>query len=110
MLPQHREQPQSLVALRTWGSRQHEQRLRLILGEEHLAVHLDRARFGMDERLVVLEALRDLVLFTNAANSSLTFCSARTRSPARDWGPTDPYAARRFATWARLCRPRSASG
>jgi hypothetical protein len=39
-----------------------EQRLGLVLGEQRLAVDLDRAELGMDEDLVVGEALGDLVL------------------------------------------------
>jgi hypothetical protein len=54
---------QLLVALGVRGSGQHEQRLGLVLGEQHLAVQLDRAELGMDERLVVLEAPGHLVPF-----------------------------------------------
>jgi len=56
------EQLQLLVGLGTGRSGEHEQRLRLILGEEDLAVHFNRAEFGVNERLVVLESPCDLVV------------------------------------------------
>jgi hypothetical protein len=50
LLSQHGERAQLLVSLGAWGSGEHEQRLRLVLGEQHLTVQFDRAEFGVNER------------------------------------------------------------
>src|SRR5690348_17781269 len=60
-LAEDKEQLQLLVTLGARRGGEDKQRDRLVLGEQHLAVELDRAKLRMDEHLVVLEAPRDLV-------------------------------------------------
>ena len=71
LLAQHGEQLELLVALGTRRRGEYQQRLGLVLGEEHLAVQLDRAKFGVDERLVVLEARRCSTRPTRTGNRRL---------------------------------------
>ena len=81
---QHPEQRELLRRLRARRGREHEQALRLVLGEEHLAVEFDRAELRVDERLVVLEPLGDLVPCPRVpTNSGLAFCSARDQFARR---------------------------
>lgn len=60
-VPEDGEELKLVVGLGTRGSGKHEQSLGLVLGEQRLAVDLDRAELGMDEDLVVGESLGDLV-------------------------------------------------
>src|SRR5690606_11200095 len=64
---EHAEQSQLLLVLAAWGGGEHEQRLPAVLGEQHLTVDLYRADLGVQQGLVVGEALRDLLLLPQLA-------------------------------------------
>ncbi|MCZ4513005.1 hypothetical protein O3Q52_33605 [Streptomyces sp. ActVer] len=60
-MPYDGEQFEPAVALRAGACGQYDQRLRAVLGEENLAVDVDAAEFGMDDRLALVLALGDLL-------------------------------------------------